>query len=78
MNMAGTVNLTWANAGAKQLSLVDVACHNVRENERLEKTVERFLEGSFKSTGKRPSGKEVERRLRERLLQRARLYGKKF
>ena len=36
------------------------------------------MEGSLKSTGKGPSGKEVDRRLRESQLQGARLYGKEI
>ena len=78
MNMAETGHSTWVKAGAIQLTLVDAARHDFGENVRLEKTVQGFMEGSLKSTGKGPSGKEVDRRLRESQLQGARLYGKEI
>ena len=78
MNMAENGHSTWVKAGAVQLTLVDAARHDVGENLRLEKTMERFLEGSLKSTGKGPSSKEMNRRLRESQLQRARCYGREI
>lgn len=58
MNMAETGHSTWVKAGAIQLTLVDAARHDVRENVRLEKTVQGFMEGSLKSTGKDPVAKK--------------------
>ena len=78
MNMAETGHSTWVKSGAVQLSLVDAAHHDVRENLRLEKTVKRFMEGSLKSSGKGPSSKHVDRKLREGQLQRAQAYGREI
>lgn len=78
MNMAETGHSTWVKSDAVQLSLVDAARHDVGENPRLGKTVNRFMEGSLKSSGKGPSSKEVDRKLREGQLQRVRAYGREI
>ena len=70
--MAETGHSTWVKSGAIKLTLVDAARHDVGENVRLEKTVQGFMEGSLKSSGKGPSVKETERRERENQLKRAR------
>lgn len=75
MNMAETGHSTWVKSGAIKLTLVDAARHDVGENIRLEKTVQGFMEGSLKSSGKGPSVKETERRERENQIQRAREFG---
>lgn len=61
MNMAETGHSTWVKPGAVQLSLVDAVRHDVGENLHLEKTMERFLEGSLKPSGKGPNSREVDR-----------------
>ncbi|KAK3712983.1 hypothetical protein QZH41_012837 [Actinostola sp. cb2023] len=78
MNMAETGHSTWVKSGAIQLSLVDAARHDVGENIRLEKMVERFMEGSARPTGKGPSSTESERLERQRQIQRANEYGKEI
>lgn len=78
MNLAETGHSTWAKAGACNLTLVDAARHNVGEAIKLEKMLERFLDGSIRPTGKGPSQTQIERNERASQLRRAREYGEEI
>jgi hypothetical protein len=75
MNMAETGHSTWVKSGAIRLTLVDAARHDVGENVRLEKTVQGFMEGSLRSSGKGPSIKGTQKKGRESQIKRAREFG---
>ncbi|CAB4004866.1 Hypothetical predicted protein, partial [Paramuricea clavata] len=73
--MAESGHSTWVKSGAIHLILVDTARHDVGENVRLEKTVQGYMEGSLRSSGKGTSVKGTEKKGRESQIKRAREFG---